>query len=98
MTTTYVESTDYGLGGKAYTRLSEKNVLPDEQNGYRKDSRETKDQLLIDKQILKLCKKHQRNLAKGWIDYKKAYGMVPHCWTIEAMEMVGIVDNIVNLF
>ena len=24
--------------------------------------------------------------------------MVPHCWLIEAMKMVGIADNIVNLF
>ena len=33
-----------------------------------------------------------------WIDYKKAYGMVPHRWMIEAMKMVGIADNIMNLF
>ena len=24
--------------------------------------------------------------------------MLPHSWTIEAMKMVGIVDNIVNIF
>ena len=53
---------------------------------------------MIDKQILKHCKKHQRSLAMGWIDYKKAYDMVPHRWMIEAMKMVGIADNIVNLF
>ena len=34
----------------------------------------------------------------GWIDYKNAYDMVPHGWIIEAMKMVGIADNIVNLF
>ena len=48
---------------KVYPHLSEKNVLPDVQKGCRKDSRGTKDQLLINKQILKHCKKHQRNLA-----------------------------------
>ena len=73
-------------------------MLPDEQRGCRKNSRGTKNQLLIDKQVLKHCKKHQRNLAMGWIDYKKAYDMVPHRWLIEAMKMVGIADNIVNLF
>ena len=26
----------------------------------------------------------------GWIDYKKAYGMVPHGWMIEAMKMVEL--------
>ena len=86
------------LAEKVYAHLSEKNVLTDEQKGCRKDSQGMKDQLLIDKQILKHCKKHQRSLAMGWIDYKKAYDMVSHRWMIEAMKMVGIADNIVNLF
>ena len=50
---------------KVYAHLSEKNVLSDEQNGCRKDSLGTKDQLLIDKQILKHYKKHQRSLVMG---------------------------------
>ena len=83
---------------KVYAQFSEKKVLPDEQKGCRKDSRGMKDQLLIDKQLLKHCKKHQRSLAMGWFDYKKAYDMVPHHWMIEAMKMVGIIDKIVNLF
>ena len=33
-----------------------------------------------------------------YIDYRKAYDMVPHCWMIEAMKMVRIAYNIVNLF
>ena len=86
------------LAEKVYTNLSEKNVLLDEQKWCRKDSRGTKDQLLIDKQILNHCKKHQHNLATGWFAYEKAYDMVPHGWMIEAMKRVGIVDNIVNLF
>ena len=94
MPTTYVEA----IYEKVYAHLSAKNVLPDEQNSCRKDSRRTKDQLLIDKQILKYCKKHQRNLAMKWINYKKAYDMMPHGSIIEAMEMVRIPDNIVNLF
>ena len=54
------------------------------------EKRGTKDQLLMDKQVLKHCKKHQRNLAMGWIDYKKAYDMVLHRWLTEAMKMVGM--------
>ena len=65
------------LTEKVYAHLFEKNVKPDEQKECRKDSRGTKDQLLIDKQVLNHCKKHQHNLAMGWIDYKKVYGMVP---------------------
>ena len=87
------------LAEKLYAHLSEKNVLPDEQKGCRKDSGGTKDQLLIDKQILKHFKKHQRNLAMRWIDCKKAYDMVLHGWMIGAMKIVGrIVENIMNLF
>ena len=52
---------------------------------------------MIGKQILKHCKKCQRSLAMGWIDYKKAYDMMPHHWVTEAMKMVGIADNM-NLF
>ena len=35
------------MAEKVYAHLSEKNVLLGEQKGYRKDSRGTKDQLLI---------------------------------------------------
>ena len=56
------------LAKKVYAYLSEENVLPDERKGCRKGSRGTKDQLLIDKQILKHGKKHQHSLATGWID------------------------------
>ena len=35
----------------------------------------------------------------GWIDYKKVYyDMVLQCWMIETIKMVGIADNLVNLF
>ena len=54
--------------------------------------------LLNDKKVLNNCKKHHRNLPMGRIDYKKVYDMVLHRWLVEAMKMVGIVDNIVNLF
>ena len=86
------------LTEKVYTHLAENKILPDEQKGCRKASRGTKDQLLIDREILKHCRKHQRNLSMGWIDYKKAYDMVPHSWMIEAMKMVGVAGNILELF
>ena len=76
-----------------------KKVVPDEQKGCRKYSRGTKEQHLTDKQILNHCKKHHSSLAMGWIDYKRPMTRCwLHRWTIEAMKMVGIVDNIVNLF
>ena len=42
----------------------------------RRKSRGTKDQLLIDKIILKDCKKRRTNLAMAWIDYRKTYDFV----------------------
>ena len=58
-------------------------------------SRGTKDQLLIDKTILRDCKKRHTNLGMAWIDYKKAY-MVPHSWILESLELVQVSDNILE--
>ena len=40
-----------------YSYLERENVLPSEQKGCRKGSRGTKDQLLIDKTVLRDCKR-----------------------------------------
>ena len=55
------------------------------------------DQLFIDKMILKESKARKKNLALGWIDYKKAYDMIPHPWILECLGLVGIAQNIKNL-
>ena len=34
----------------------------------------------------------------AWIDYKKAYDMVPHLWIIECLELFGVAENINSLF
>ena len=59
------------LAEKMYSHLERENVLPSEQKGCRKGSRGTKDQLLIDKTVLRDCKKRHTNLAMAWIHYKK---------------------------
>ena len=33
----------------------------------------------------------------AWVDYKKAYDMVPHSWLLEVIGMMGVADNICNL-
>ena len=63
---------------KIYNHLLQNMLLPNEQKGCRKESRGTKDQLLIDKAILGNCRRTCKGLAMGWIDYKIAYEMVPH--------------------
>ena len=36
----------------------------------------------------------KKNLAGAWIDYKKAYDMVPHSWIVECLGMVGVSEQI----
>ena len=30
----------------------------------------------------------------AWIDYKKAYDMVPHSWIIECLDLFGVAEKI----
>ena len=66
------------LAERIYSHLEKENVLQSEQKGCRNGSPGTKDQLLIDKTVLRDCKMKHTNLAIAWIDYKKAYDMVNH--------------------
>ena len=77
-----------------YDHLESSRLFPSEQKGCRRKSRGTKDQLLIDKLVLQDSKRRRVNLAMAWIDYRKAYDMVPHSWIQECMGIYGIADNI----
>ena len=33
----------------------------------------------------------------AWIDYKKAYDMVPHLWITECLDLFGVAENIKSL-
>ena len=33
----------------------------------------------------------------AWIDYKKAYDMVPHLWILECLDLFGVAKNIKSL-
>ena len=77
-----------------YNHLEENDLLPEEQKGCRRNSRSTKDQLLIDKAVMKNSRKRKVGLSTVWIDYWKAYNMVPHSWIKKSMEMSGVADNI----
>ena len=81
------------LAEELYKHLEEKSLLPWEQKGCRKGSRGTKDQLLIDKMIVKKCKRRLTSLGVAWIDYRKAYDMVPHSWIEKSMETFGVAVN-----
>ena len=47
--------------------------------------------------ILKKVKSRKKNLAMGWIDYRKAYDMLPHSWIIECLVNLGINGKVQNL-
>ena len=82
------------IADNLYGYLEREKNLPDEQKGCRRESRGTKDQLLIDKAILKDCRKRHTNLARAWIDYRKAYDIVPHSWISESLKMFGVAENV----
>ena len=36
------------------------------------------------------------NLGMAWIDYKKAYNMVPYSWVLESLELARVAKNVVE--
>ena len=74
--------------------LENNGFIPDEQKGDRRKSRSTKDQLLIDKMILRNIKRRKTNLLVAWTDYKKAFDSLPHSWIAKSLQMLCISNNI----
>ena len=70
------------IADQIYAHLHQEKVLPEEPEGYRKGSRGANDLLYIDRAVIKEVKSRNKNLAMAWIDYKKAYDVVPHSWII----------------
>ena len=72
-------------------------MLPEEQKGCSKSSTGTKDLLYIAMAIIKEVKSRNKNLAMAWIDYRKAYDMVPHLQIIECLDLFRVAENIKSL-
>ena len=77
--------------------LKRNGLLVDEQKGCKKRSRDMNDQLLIDKMIMRNCKRRSCGLAMAGIDYRKAYDLVPHTWLLKCMNLLGTASNMVTL-
>ena len=67
------------IADQIYAHLDHEKLLPEEQKGCRKGSRETNDLFYIPEHIpfifllvIKEDKSRNKNLAMAWIDYKKA--------------------------
>ena len=82
------------ISEEVYQYLDREDLLPEEQKGCRSGSWGTNDQLFIDKDVLRESKARNKNLAMCWIDYKKAFDMVPHSWILECLAMFGVAENI----
>ena len=80
-----------------YAHLDHEKLLPEKQKGCKKVSRGTNDLLCIDRAVIKEVKSRNKNLQMTWIDYKKAYDMVPNSWIIECLDLFGVAENIKSL-
>jgi len=85
------------IAEQIYGHLDQQELLPEEQKGCRKGSRGTNDLLYIDRAVIREVKSRKKNLAMAWIDYKKAYDMVPHSWIKECLDLFGVAENIKTL-
>ena len=47
--------------------------------------------------ILREVKQRKKNLAVGWIDYRKAFDMIPHNWILECLKIFGVNNEILAL-
>ena len=63
-----------------YNSLTSRGLFPEEQKGCGKGSRGTAELLYIDQHTRSESKSRRKNLAIAWIDYKKAYDMVPQSY------------------
>ena len=82
---------------KFYDHLNQQNLLPEEQKDRRRRTRGTKDQLLIDKAVVRNSRRRKTNLNVTWIYFRKAYDMMPHSWILKALELVGRARIIIEL-
>ena len=79
-----------------YYSLTSCRLFSDEQKRCCKGSRGTAELLYKDQHILDESQTRRKNLAMVWIDYKKAYDMVPHSWMINSLKMYKISDEVIN--
>ena len=80
-----------------YYSLTSRRLVPEKEKLCRKGYRGTAELLYIDQHILNESKTRRKNLAMAWIDYKKAYDMVPQSWIINCLKMYKISDEVINI-
>ena len=82
------------IADQIYAHVDQEKLLPEEQKACRKGFRGTNNLLHIDRAVIKEVRSRNKNLVMAWIDYKKAYDIVPHSWIIECLDLFGVAENI----
>ena len=85
------------IADQIYAHLDQEKWLPEEEKGCRKGSKGTNDLLYIDRAVIKEVTSRKNVSAMSWIDYKKAFDMVPHSGIIECLDLFGVAENIKSL-
>ena len=78
-----------------YYSLTSHRLFPEEQKRC-KGSRGKAELLYIDQHIVNESKTRRKNQAMAWIDYKKAYDMVPQSWIINCLKMNKISHEVIT--
>lgn len=68
--------------------VTSKNVLPEEQKALQKGKRGCLNALMIDAAVAAEAKVYQRNVSTPWIDFRKAFDMVPHKWINQMLKAI----------
>ena len=84
------------ISERLYNYLEDTNTIPHQQKDCRRKCRCTKDQPLIDKMVMMNSKRRKPILSMAWIDYKKAFNMIPHSSLIECLEIYGAEENTIR--
>ena len=58
---------------------------------------ELKTNCLLIKLLFEIAKEKKTNLFMSWIDFRKAYDLVPNSWILESLRIIGAAENIVRL-
>ena len=94
LTTTFKSLTGM-IANKIERHLHDNNIWHAQQ-GARRGSYGTKQQLLINKTLLEHALKTRRNLSVIYYDYAKAFDSVPHEWIIETLSAYKVSPVIIN--
>ena len=77
------------IADKLYQHLQNENLLLEEQKGCRQISSGTKNELWINKAVIRNFKRTKTNLNMAWVDFRKVCAIVLYEWIIKALKLIG---------